>query len=88
MPDSNIGSLPQVPTLDDDSLMVVEQQGQAMKMTGAQFKDFGRQSVIEEVQKYVEEAQNAAENAVNAANAVANMTVAAHNLEHGQDATV
>ena len=88
MPDSNIGSLPQVPNLDDGSLMVVEQQGQAMKMTGAQFKDFGRQSVIAEVQGYVDEAQQAAERATGAVQAVAGMTVSAHNLEHGQEATV
>ena len=50
MPDSTIGELPQVGSLDDDSLMVVEQQGSAMKMTGRQFKDFGLQSGIDEVQ--------------------------------------
>ncbi len=88
MPDSNIGSLPQVPDLDDGSLMVVEQQGQAMKMTGAQFKDFGRQSVIAEVQGYVDEAQQAAESATGAVQSVAGMTVSAHDLEHGQEATV
>lgn len=88
MPDSNIGSLPQVPNLNDESLMVVEQQGQAMKMTGAQFKDFGRQSVVAEVQEYVDEAQQAAEDAVKAVQSVAGMTVSAHDLEHGEAATV
>ena len=74
MPDSTIGELPQVGSLDDDSLMVVEQQGSAMKMTGRQFKDFGRQSVIDEVQGLVDEAKAAA-------NSITNMTVEAHTAE-------
>lgn len=74
MPDSTIGELPQVGSLDDDSLMVVEQQGSAMKMTGRQFKDFGRQSVIDEVQGLVDEAKAAA-------NSIINMTVEAHTAE-------
>lgn len=81
MADKNIGSLPALPNLRDDSLMVVEQQGQAMKMTGAQFKDFGRQSVIEEVQDYVEEAKTAASEAAGAVSAVVDMNVEAHPAE-------
>ena len=50
MADKNIGMLPQVPQLDDESLMVVEQQGTAMKMTGRQFKDFGKTGLQEEFQ--------------------------------------
>ena len=57
MADSSIGALPQAPQLDDDSLLVAEQQGQAMKVTGAQFKEFGRQAVIGQVQSYVDAAQ-------------------------------
>ena len=88
MADKNIGMLPQVPQLDDESLMVVEQQGTAMKMTGRQFKDFGRQSVLSEVQEYVEEAREAAAGAVEAVKAVADMTVSASTLESGAPATV
>lgn len=36
MADKQIGSLPQAQTVDDDSLFVCEQQGTAMKTTGAQ----------------------------------------------------
>ena len=47
MADRSIGALPQAPNLDDDSLMVVEQQGTAMKITGAQFKEFGKLGVMQ-----------------------------------------
>ena len=66
MADSSIGALPQAPQLDDDSLLVAEQQGQAMKVTGAQFKEFGRQAVIGQVQSYVDAAQAAAAQAAEA----------------------
>jgi len=85
MADRNIGALDRVPQLDDDSLLVVEQQGQAMKVTGAQFKEFGRQAVIGQVQGYVDAAQAAAEQATSAVSAVTDMTVEAH---ASQEATV
>lgn len=78
MADSSIGALPQAPQLDDDSLLVAEQQGQAMKVTGAQFKEFGRQAVIGQVQSYVDAAQAAAAQAAEAVSAVTEMTVEAH----------
>lgn len=78
MADSNIGALPQAAQLDDDSLLVAEQQGQAVKVTGAQFKEFGRQAVIGQVQGYVDQAQAAAEEAVGAVSAVTDMTVEAY----------
>ena len=59
MADKNIGSLPQAEQVNDDALLVLEQQGQAMKMTGAQIKDFARQGV----DVYVTSAQDAAKNA-------------------------
>ena len=62
MADKNIGSLPAASTVDDDSLLVAEQQGQAVKVTGAQFKGFAQQSV----QQYVEQAQEAASDALEA----------------------
>lgn len=88
MADSNIGALPQVPQLNDDSLLVVEQQGQAMKVTGAQFKEFGRQAVVGQVQGYVDAAQAAASEAVDAVSAVTDMTVEACALAAGQEASV
>lgn len=88
MADSNIGSLPQAQTLDDDSLLVAEQQGTAVKVTGAQFKEFGRQAVIGQVQGYVDQAEAAADRAVSAVSAVTDMTVEASTLASGQNATV
>lgn len=88
MADSNIGSLPQAANLDDDSLLVAEQQGQAVKVTGAQFKEFGRQAVIGQVQGYVDQAEAAADRAVEAVSAVTDMTVEASTLPFGQSATV
>lgn len=78
MADSSIGALPQAVRLEDDSLLVAEQQGQAVKVTGAQFKEFGRQAVVGQVQGYVDAAQAAAEEAAEAVSAVADMTVEAY----------
>src|SRR5699024_335024 len=50
------GSLPQAQTVDDASLFVCEQQGVAMKTTGAQWKGFA----VQAVSQYVEPAQQAA----------------------------
>lgn len=88
MADSNIGSLPQAVSLDDDSLLVAEQQGEAVKVTGAQFKEFGRQAVIGQVQGYVDQAEAAANRATDAVSAVTDMTVEASTLAAGQNATV
>ncbi|MDE6456127.1 MAG: hypothetical protein K2L38_09540, partial [Dysosmobacter sp.] len=85
MADSNIGALPQAEGLEDDSLLVAEQQGQAVKVTGAQFKEFGRQAVVGQVQGYVDQARAAAEEAVNAVSAVTEMTVEA---QASQEASV
>lgn len=88
MADSNIGALPQAVNLDDDSLLVAEQQGQAVKVTGAQFKEFGKQAVIGQVQGYVDQAEAAADRAVDAVSAVTGMTVEAETLASGQAAAV
>lgn len=88
MADKNIGALPQAAQLNDDSLLVVEQQGQAMKINGAQFKEFGRQAVIGQVQGYVDEAEKAAEDAKKAASAVVDMTVEAETLPPESSASV
>lgn len=63
MADKTIGSLPQAQTVGDDSLFVCEQQGIAMKTTGAQWKGFASQAV----NVYVGQAQQAAHQAQNAA---------------------
>ena len=52
MADKTIGSLPQAQTVDDDALFVLEQQGTAMKASGAQWKGYAVQSVS----KYVKPA--------------------------------
>ena len=67
--DSTIGSLPAASSLDDASLLVVEQQGAAMHITGAQIKGYAQASVSEYVgqaQEAVEEAQQASQQALEA----------------------
>jgi len=59
MADKAIGDLPQAASVNDDSLLAVEQQGIAMKMTGAQFKQFARQAADPYVQIAVQAAQDA-----------------------------
>lgn len=44
-----IGELPSLDSLQPDSLIPVEQNGEASKLTGAQFKQFAEDSVQEEV---------------------------------------
>ena len=63
MADKTIGSLPQAQSVDDSSLFVCEQQGTAMKTTGAQWKGFA----VQAVSQYVEPAQKAAQQAQQAA---------------------
>ena len=67
MADKTIGSLPQATTVDDASLFVCEQQGVAMKTTGAQWKGFA----VQAVSQYVEPAQQAAQQAQASATAAA-----------------
>ena len=63
MADKQISSLPQAQTVDDNSLFVCEQQGTAMKTTGAQWKGFA----VQAVSQYVAPAQQAAQQAQQAA---------------------
>ena len=88
MADKNIGALPQAAQLDDSSLLVAEQQGQTVKITGAQFKEFGRQAVVGQVQGYVDQAEAAADRAEGAVRSVEDMTVEAAALPAGQEAAV
>lgn len=57
-----IGSLPGIEDLYDDSLLAVEQQGEARKMTGRQWKMYAQTGV----KSYVEAAQKAAQDALEA----------------------
>lgn len=88
MADSNIGALPLAPDVADDSLLVMEQQGAAMKLTGGMLKNYAKQGVELEFQEYLDQAQQAADSAAGAASAVVDMTVDAHTLEDGQSAAV
>lgn len=55
--DKTVGELPAVPELYDDSLLVVEQQGEARRITGALMKKYARESTEE----YVERAKASAD---------------------------
>ena len=67
MADKNIGALPSAASLDDDSLLVAEQQGQAVSVSGALFKKFARDSVSQ----YVNSAKGYAESAEQSASQAA-----------------
>lgn len=71
MADKTIGELPSIPDLYDDSLIPVEQQGVASKMTGRQFADFGREAAARDVQRAID-AADAAEKSRDGARAEAN----------------
>lgn len=57
--DSNIGSLPKATYLADDSLLVAEQQGEALAVPGELFIQFARESVTGYVGSAEEQAQAA-----------------------------
>lgn len=59
MADKTIGELPSISGLYDDSLIPVEQQGVASKMTGKQFADFAREAAAQDVQRAVDAADAA-----------------------------
>lgn len=63
MADSTIGGLPLAAQVDAESLLAVEQQGQARRMTGAQFAQFARDSVAGFTDTAKEYAQQAAASA-------------------------
>lgn len=82
MADKQISSLPQAQTVDDNSLFVCEQQGTAMKTTGAQWKGFA----VQAVSQYVEPAQQAAQQAQQAAsNAAQSETNAAQSAQEAAE---
>lgn len=82
MADKQISSLPQAQTVDDNSLFVCEQQGTAMKTTGAQWKGFA----VQAVSQYVAPAQQAAQQAQQAAsNAAQSETNAAQSAQEAEE---
>lgn len=81
MTDANIGALPKAPQVDDESLLVMEQQGQAMSLTGKQIKDYAKQGLELNFKEDVDAANDAADRAVSAASAVTGMTVDAHSSD-------
>ena len=89
MADKQISSLPQAQTVDDNSLFVCEQQGTAMKTTGAQWKGFAVQAVSQYVapaQQAAQQAQQAATNAAQSeANAAKSATDAAESAQSAQE---
>ena len=79
MADKQISSLPAATSVDDASLFVVEQQGEAMSCTGAQWKGFA----VGAVQPY---ANAASGSATQAANSASNAAGSAQNAENSADA--
>ena len=67
MADKNINELSQIEALDDEALLVVEQGGEAKKMSGAQLRTFAEQAGMDAVKPSVEAAQKAAGDAEQAA---------------------
>lgn len=63
MADSNIGSLPGINILDNNSLFVAEQQGSAVKVTGEQLLNFANVGTFKRVSSAVNKAETAANNA-------------------------
>ena len=61
-----IGALPGIADLYDDTLLAVEQQGEARKMTGLQWKKYAQASVSQ----YIDAAKEAADKAAGAIDAV------------------
>ena len=68
-----IGSLPGIADLYDDTLLPVEQQGEAMHMTGRQWKKYAQASV----EGYVDGAEEAAKAAASSAAAAAKSAASA-----------
>lgn len=98
MADVNIGLLPAAQAVYDDSLLVMEQQGEALKVSGQLVKEYARQATADfasSAEKSSEKAQSAAyraelseRNAKLSQNAIENMEVSADTLQAGAQATV
>ena len=96
--DTNIGSLQKATHLDADSLLVAEQQGEAVAVEGALFMDFARQAVAQDIEKATAMATRAETSATDAeksalqardsVNRIENMGVQATTLPSDRMATV
>ena len=96
--DTNIGSLQKATHLDADSLLVAEQQGEAVAVEGALFMDFARQAVAQDIEKATAMATRAETSATDAeksalqardsVNRIENMGVQATTLPSDRVATV
>lgn len=80
MADKQIGDLPLAPQVTINTLLAVEQSGRAMRMTGAQFAEFGKNTAsqyIEGAKKDIKEAVTDALNAKEGAEAARDRAEAA-----------
>lgn len=82
--ESPIGGLPGILELYQDSLIPVEQQGEARHMTGGQFADFARESAKQDVQRAVDAAERAEEAAGSIGTAVEDAQTAAEAAQAAQ----
>ena len=85
MADKTIGSLSQATTVDDASLFVCEQQGVAMKTTGAQWKGFAQNAVSQYVTQAQKHAQAAANSATEAAQSATDAAQSETNAEQSAE---
>lgn len=75
MADKTIGELKRATSLDDDSLLIAEQQGEAVSLTGSLFKQFVEDAADEQVgaaKQYAENAKQSAEEAKTAVGGIGN----------------
>ena len=86
MADRTIGELPVSPSLDDESLLVVEQQGQARSIQGALIKKFATVAVHGAVDAAQQAAQQAGQSAVTAGDAANRAEAAAEAAETDRQA--
>lgn len=96
--DANIGSLKKATHLDADSLLVAEQQGEAVAVEGALFADFARQTVAQDIatakamadeaKTSATDAEQSAQQAQDSANRIENMGVQVTTLPSDRIATV
>ena len=64
--DSTIGNLPRATAVDEESLLVMEQQGDALAVTGKLIANFAKESVSAETERAADAANDAEKSATNA----------------------
>ena len=88
MADKTIGSLPAAESVDDTSLLVMEQQGAAMKVTGALIKGYAAAAVagyVDDAKKAAETATKSSEEAVKASQDAETASMEAQNAQQGAE---